>query len=416
MENLRVAALTQTFPFGSGETFIDDEALAWGAHPRFRVLWFPSSKTEEQRFKPAESVSPEKRVLTKIFQGLRHFPWIAFLFELREIAKLGSSRFIPRLFILFRHGLQAGVRIGCLLRQERFDVYYSYWATPDAVAAQQVAKNQESISIVRSHGSDLYEGRASDYLPFRRFLTSAAGQPTKHVYLCHSARHFAEFRFGSSPFLVAPLGIRSSPGMGEREGKNSQFEAPYTFVSASNFSPVKKLETVAEVLNILFGQGLVSTWHHFGGTTSEIDSLLSSFDSKFRERVRFHGFMKNDDFREKLELLNNAVFINLSSSEGMPVTLMEAMAAGMPIVATDVGCISELVLPQVGLLVSTESSSKDLSGQISEWLIDSDLAQAAHFSRQHVNAHFQASSNYRRLLIEVEECIKLRSKGKNHGR
>jgi colanic acid/amylovoran biosynthesis glycosyltransferase len=416
MENLRVAALTQTFPFGSGETFIDDEALAWGAHPRFRVLWFPSSKTDEQRFKPAESVSPEKRLLTKIFQGLRHFPWIAFLFELREIAKLGSSRFIPRLFILFRQGLQAGVRIRCLLREERFDVYYSYWATPDAVAAQQVAKNHESISIVRSHGSDLYEGIASDYLPFRRFLTSAAGQPTKHVYLCDSARLFADSRFGSSPYLVAPLGIRSSPGMREKENKNSHFEAPYTFVSASNLSPVKRLYTVAEVLNILFGQGLVSTWHHFGGAPSEIDTLLSNINIKFRERVRFHGFLKNDDFREKLETLNNAVFINLSSSEGMPVTLMEAMAAGMPIVATDVGCISELVLPQAGLLVSAKSSSKDLSGQISEWLMDFDLSQGARFSRQHVNANHRASDNYRKLLIEIEECVDYISKGQTNGR
>jgi colanic acid/amylovoran biosynthesis glycosyltransferase len=405
MENLRVAALTQTFPFGSGETFIDDEALAWGAHPRFRVLWFPSSKTDEQRFKPAESVSPEKRLLTKIFQGLRHFPWIAFLFELREIAKLGSSRFIPRLFILFRQGLQAGVRIRCLLREERFDVYYSYWATPDAVAAQSVAKARGAISIVRSHRSDIYEGVASDYLPFRRFLASAAGQPTKHVYLCDSARLFADSRFGSSPYLVAPLGIQSSSGLGELEKKNFLFEAPYTFVSASHLSPVKRLDTVAETLNILFGQGLVSTWHHFGGNPTEIASLLSGVNGKFRESVNFHGFMQNEEFRRNLNLLNNAIFINLSASEGMPVTVMEAMAAGMPIVATEVGCMGELVLPEVGLLVRAESSTKDLSTEISKWLRSFDLERGARYAIQHVTSHFLANNNHMKFIAAVEESI-----------
>ncbi|TXT17324.1 MAG: glycosyltransferase [Planctomycetota bacterium] len=42
-----------------------------------------------------------------------------------------------------------------------------------------------------------------------------------------------------------------------------------------------------------------------------------------------------------------------SISEGIPLTLIEAMAARLPVVATDVGGVSEIVVPEVtGLLAS----------------------------------------------------------------
>lgn len=64
--------------------------------------------------------------------------------------------------------------------------------------------------------------------------------------------------------------------------------------------------------------------------------------------VRFHGF-QNDVW----PFLGEAsVFVLSSVSEGIAITLLEAMAAGLPVVATDVGGNSEVVVPgETGLLV-----------------------------------------------------------------
>jgi len=64
-------------------------------------------------------------------------------------------------------------------------------------------------------------------------------------------------------------------------------------------------------------------------------------------RVRFLGVVS-----DLPELLAAADAFALSSSwEGNPLVVMEAMAAGRPVVATRVGCVPELVTAETGLLV-----------------------------------------------------------------
>jgi L-malate glycosyltransferase len=49
------------------------------------------------------------------------------------------------------------------------------------------------------------------------------------------------------------------------------------------------------------------------------------------------------------------VFVNSSHWEGMPISVLEAMAASLPIVATRVGDVPNIVTPQTGLLVEPHS-------------------------------------------------------------
>ena len=102
-----------------------------------------------------------------------------------------------------------------------------------------MASRVNAKSIARGHGSDLYEGIAVEYLPFRRYLSSPNGSPSLHVYLDESARQFASNRFGETRSIIAPLGIFSVPlGSEERIGMRSQTLASksFVFVSASHLN------------------------------------------------------------------------------------------------------------------------------------------------------------------------------------
>jgi glycosyltransferase involved in cell wall biosynthesis len=68
-------------------------------------------------------------------------------------------------------------------------------------------------------------------------------------------------------------------------------------------------------------------------------------------KVKFLGF--RDDIPELLQELD--IFVLPSLSEGLPLSALEAMAAGKPVVATDVGGTHEAVIDRhTGLLVPPE--------------------------------------------------------------
>jgi len=93
-----------------------------------------------------------------------------------------------------------------------------------------------------------------------------------------------------------------------------------------------------------------------------------------RENVRFVGEVSNDEV--PLLMAAADVFVLPSLSEGFPNVLLEAMAAGLPVVATNVGGIPELVEEgENGFLVQPEDAA-GLERRLRDMLADSTLARS----------------------------------------
>lgn len=87
-----------------------------------------------------------------------------------------------------------------------------------------------------------------------------------------------------------------------------------------------------------------------GGNGNEDKLRLIISDNNLSEFVYFEGFVFGD---KKTELLNWAdVFILPSHNEGLPISILEAMSYGMPIISTPVGGIPEVIDNHNGILVT----------------------------------------------------------------
>jgi glycosyltransferase involved in cell wall biosynthesis len=108
---------------------------------------------------------------------------------------------------------------------------------------------------------------------------------------------------------------------------------------------------------------------------------------RLKERVVFHG---NVAHRELVGHYGRAtVFVNPSLSDAFPLTVVEAMAAGLPIVASAVGGVPESVADEItGLLVKPDSAESLASG-LCRLLGDSNLrARMAVAARERASRMF----------------------------
>ncbi|MCW5877453.1 MAG: glycosyltransferase family 4 protein [Anaerolineales bacterium] len=135
-----------------------------------------------------------------------------------------------------------------------------------------------------------------------------------------------------------------------------------------------------------------------GELRAELEGLAAEWG--LAERVRFLG--NQPAARRWLQAAD--VYVQPSLSEGLSIALLEAMASGLPIVATQVGAAGKLIRDgEHGLLVPPEDTAA-LSVALQRLLADpalrSRLGRGARQAAQPYSAE-QMCNNYARLMTEL---------------
>lgn len=114
---------------------------------------------------------------------------------------------------------------------------------------------------------------------------------------------------------------------------------PFAIGSAGRFTPVKDYPLLIEVARqvALHNKAVVFKLAGDGPERSKLQSMIEDFN--LEGSFHFEGFIKDmADFYSGLDL-----YLNTSLHEGIPLTILEAMAHQLPVVAPKVGGIKEIV-------------------------------------------------------------------------
>ena len=96
-------------------------------------------------------------------------------------------------------------------------------------------------------------------------------------------------------------------------------------------------------------------------------------DPQLTSMVELTGWIDSD---AKVDKLRSAHLLVLPSyMEGMPNALIEAMAAGLPVVATDVGAVTDVVSDGVNGLVVPPRNTGRLAEALRDLLVDARLRE-----------------------------------------
>lgn len=125
-----------------------------------------------------------------------------------------------------------------------------------------------------------------------------------------------------------------------------------------------------------------------------LESLVK--EHELGSMVHFGGYASQQSVRDTL--LSSDIFILPSFAEGVPVSLMEAMACGIPVVGTNVGGVTELIKNGVSGMVVAPSDEIALKNAIAAYLTNPELRNQARIAgREAVEAEFNLKTEAKKL-------------------
>lgn len=398
MQTKTLCFFTQSYPFGTGETFIENE-LNFIA-PYFKKIYlFYHIKKECMRAIPDNVtliyIEPHYTQSKKTILRGNYFLLFYLIFHELFFARQ-KKMFINK----FRYN--SSHIINCIYYSDQIKKnlneevlksakFYSYWFFNWNLSLS-ILKYRKIISKVftRTHGFDLYEYNGKpNYLPLRKFCF----QNTDKVFAISKTgsdylkKIYPEYKEKISYSYLGTLdkGFNPIP-------PNNSF---VHIVSCSNINEVKRLHLIIEIVKYI---DVPVLWTHIGDGPLFESIKKQTLNIPDNIKVEFKGRMSQQHIFDFFETTPINFFINTSSSEGIPVSIMEAASFGIPIIATDVGGTNEIVNQTTGLLIEKEFDPKNVANYIMSSRND-------YGSRSNIKAfwknNFYAETNYSKFASAI---------------
>ena len=289
--------------------------------------------------------------------NINFFKWLFSKEVLREIKENCSFSFkgIKRFFYIIYYGLFYVDSKKFILQEikEHIDnefFLYSFWLSRGAYVISNFYSLKTALNIKkivsRAHGYDLYLDRNElNYLPFRSYIDKNLDQIH---FISDAGLQYYENNFSSNSKLkkfVTRMGTSNPKGIRKQIYQKDKI----TIVSCSLIKPVKRLDLIIDVLSKV---PYDYYWIHIGSGETEKEVIKYATEKLPPNKFEFLGFVSNDKILDVYKQYDADFFINLSDSEGLPVSIMEAMSFGIPVIARNVGGVSEIVNSSNGLLLN----------------------------------------------------------------
>jgi len=279
---------------------------------------------------------------------------------------------------------------------------YSYWLFDAAAAGVLLAEDlkqqgKKVLQISRAHRFDIYNEFAKyNYIPMREFIL----RHIDRVLPCSaSGTEYIRGQFPQYAEKIRPAFLGTSDH-GENYGSR---ENGFHIVSCSFMVPVKRLHLIVEALQ---KADFPILWTHIGSgpLNDEIREMASKLPSCVQ--TEWKGQMDNASIMDYYKTTAISAFVNVSASEGIPVSIMEISSFGVPVIATDVGGTGEAVITgENGYLLPADFSPEMLLSRLRalKELPDGEYARLCQNARRLWNEKFNAQRNYEKFYKEISQ-------------
>ena len=309
-------------------------------------------------------VHPEAKPYVARAHFLPHFSWPILRSQLRFLARqprtylstlwtllranLGSRRYLAGAIFYF----PKAVHFAEQMAQQGIDHVHAHFASHPAMVAFVIHRLTGISYSFTAHGSDLHR----DQHMLREKVAEAAfvvaiSQYNRALILEKSGDQFQD------KVLVIHCGVDTAVFQPREEATPfERGEGPFSVACVGTLHEVKGQKYLLQACRILQERGIQVHCHLVGDGPDQAMLEAEAKRLGIQEQVHFHGRRTREEIAQLLRrvdvLATPSVPTRSGRREGIPVVLMEAMASAVPVVASRLSGIPELVEDRVsGLLV-----------------------------------------------------------------
>lgn len=381
------------FPYTRfGECFLEEE-LKYTAKCFDKVVIVPLRK-EVQQQKPL----PENCIVEEPLMQHKFFLVLKSIFNVSVFCKMLSDFFKEKVFfdrvkfaVWLKGYLESNVimnskvvrKIGRSIQPN--DVCYFYWGKWSNIIAAYWKGRCHFVS--RFHGTgDMWEDIYHEYFPIRKKVLEALD---KAVFISQRGEKYFQAKYPGCKTLYSPLGSVSVSVPAKIN------DGVIRVVSCSTIISLKRVDLIFKALNLL--ENLQIEWTHIGGAVVGDDSLFKALEQEISANKKKHlkvnlvGSLSHENVMHYYVEHPFDVFMNMSTSEGVPVSIMEALSCDIAVVATNVGGTCEVVTPETGVLVSSNPTPQEIADAVKICI------NTKYAPRKYWESHFSAEVNYEKF-------------------
>ncbi len=287
---------------------------------------------------------------------------------------------------------------------------YSHWLLEGTYAAALIKDSYSFKLVSKAHSLDIYKERhVNNYIPF---LENTVKQLDQLHFISELGKSYFnshyEFKMPEYKQFVSRLGTANP-----LPPKEYLTTDTLKIISVSYIYPLKRVDLILEAIAQI--DNFKIEWHHIGAyyenhTQKLKEKAAELLSSKSNVKVEWLGNCSIPQVYAHYQNNHFDLFISASSSEGIPVSMMECMSFGIPVLSTDVGGVKEIVDHGVnGIIVDANPTAQDIANEIKAYFA---LSQEQKTSMRH-SAYYKWK-NFYNAEINFQKFLDIALNEKEH--
>ncbi len=410
------------YPFHVSDSYLDKEIDLISTHFRKVLIISSNTFTEERRsvppnatvyrFTPFAKKASVFNTLPLLFKGF----FYAELFRLMFVYKRSlSPGIIKEFFAFYGRAVNTKKFLQKVIDEQQVDtnklLIYSYWMIESSFAAAMFKEEYPGVKVIaRAHSLDVYFDRSPvKHHPYRAYILK---QLDKLYFISTNAReYFARVHAFTTAQMqkacVSRIGIEPNTPFTDK-----QPAAVLRIISVGYIQKLKRVDLIIDALALMERN---VEWVHVGHSNHNENDFaaiqqyaVSQLGNKQNISYRFTGKTSKEDLFGLYASQPFDVFLNVSETEGIPVSMMEAMSYSVPVIGTLVGGVGEIVTDGVnGFLLSAYPDKHEVKQALEKFALLSpetkSLLRKGAFDTW--NTKYNAQVNNQRFVADVIDLM-----------